>query len=72
MIKLLKIKWETIISILVGLVTIISWSLYESGCDFKDWRMLVITLISTVLFIVTIIGYQDIKKFRHDVLKMWK
>ncbi len=70
--KLFKIKWETIIAILVGIVTIIAWSLYESGCDLKDWRMLVITLISTALFIVTIIGYQNIKNFRHEVLKLWK
>lgn len=67
--KLFSIKWELIIAILLGITTLISWSIYQS--DLKDWRMVVLTIIPTILFIVWIICYSQIKEFRLTVKSLW-
>lgn len=66
---ILKIKWELIIAILLGILTITSWSIWETGS--QDWRVLVITLINTIALIVWIISYSQIKAFRKEVYRLW-
>lgn len=68
--RFLKIKWETVIVTLLGINTIFTFSIYQTMRD--DWRMLVLAAITSAMLIVSIIFYQDIKNFRHEVLKLWK
>ena len=67
--KLFSIKWELIIFILLGIATIIAWSVWQT--EKQDWRMLVLTIIPTILFIVWIICYSQIKEFRLTVKDLW-
>lgn len=67
--KLFSIKWELIIAILLGITTLISWSVWQT--EKQDWRMLVLTIIPTILFIVWIISYSQIKEFRLTVKDLW-
>ena len=67
--KLFSIKWELIIAILLGITTLISWSVWQT--EKQDWRMLVLTIIPTILFIVWIICYSQIKEFRLTVKDLW-
>ena len=67
--KFLSIKWELIIVILLGIVTILSWSVWET--DHKDWRILVLTIIPTLALVVWIISYSKIKEFRLQVKDLW-
>ena len=68
--KVFSIKWELIIAILLGITTLISWSVWQT--EKQDWRMLVLTIIPTILFIVWIISYNQIKEFRLEVKNLWK
>lgn len=67
--KLFSIKWELIIAILLGITTLISWSVWQT--EKQDWRMLVLTIIPTILFIAWIISYSQIKEFRLQVKYLW-
>ena len=67
--KLFSIKWELIIAILLGITTLISWSVWQT--EKQDWRMLVLTLIPTICLIVWIISYSTIKEFRKQVKDLW-
>lgn len=67
--KLFSIKWELITAILLGLTTLISWSVWQT--EKQDWRMLVLTIIPTIAFIVWIISYFQIKEFRLSVKDLW-
>lgn len=68
--KVFSIKWELVIAILLGLTSIISWSLWET--DVNDWRIIALILIPTFCLIVWIISYNQIKEFRLEVKKLWK
>lgn len=68
--KVFSIKWELVIAILLGLTSIISWSLWET--DVNDWRIIVLILILTFCLIVWIISYNQIKEFRLEVKNLWK
>lgn len=67
--KFLSIKWELIIVILLGIVTIIAWSVWET--DHQDWRILVLTIIPTLALVVWIISYSKVKEFRLEVKDLW-
>lgn len=67
--KVFSIKWELIIAILLGITTLISWSLWET--DVNDWRIIALILIPTFCLIVWIISYSKIKEFRLEVKKLW-
>jgi len=67
--KVFSIKWELIIAILLGITTLISWSLLETGDN--DWRIIALSLIPTFCLIVWIISYSKIKEFRLEVKKLW-
>ena len=68
--KLFRIKWELIMVIMYGLLTIISFSVYRTVCN--DWRMLAITITAFICFIVLLITYNEIKEFRKQVEHLWK
>lgn len=68
--KLLRIKWELIMVIAFGILTIISFSVYQTTC--KDWRMLSITLTSLFCFIALIVAYKEVKEFRKEVEDLYK
>ena len=65
--KVLKIKWELIINLLLGISTIITWSLIEKN-DYRTW---IIALIPTILFIYTLVNYSKIKEVREFLLRTW-
>lgn len=67
--KLFSIKWELVIAILLGITTLTSWLVWQT--EKQDWRMLVFTIIPTILFIVWIICYSQIKEFRLTVKSLW-
>ena len=67
--KLFSIKWELIIATLLGITTLVAWSVWQT--EKQDWRMLVLILIPTILFIVWIISYSQIKEFRLQVKDLW-
>lgn len=66
---ILRIKWELVIAILLGISALVSWSLWET--ENHDWRLLVLLLIPTIVFAVWIISYSQIKEIRKEVLKLW-
>ena len=65
--KVFKIKWELIINIIFGVITIIAWSILEKN-DYRTW---LIAIIPTVLFISTLINYSRIKEIRIFLLETW-
>lgn len=67
--KVLSIKWELIIAIILGINSLVSWSLWET--NIKDWRIVALILIPTIGFIAWIICYNQIKQFRLEVKKLW-
>jgi len=67
---LLKIKWELVVTILMAICTLISWSIFQN--DLNDWRMLVLTFIPTIMLCTMIASYTSIKDFRHEVINLWK
>ena len=67
--KFLSIKWELIIAILLGITTLISWSVWQT--EEQDWRMLVLTLVPTLALIIWIICYNQTKEFRLTVKDLW-
>ena len=67
--KILNIKWELIIVIALGIVTILAWSVWET--DHQDWRILALTIIPTLALVVWIISYSKIKEFRLQVKDLW-
>ena len=67
--KLWRIKWELVFTILLGVLTLFSWSVAET---IKDYRIILIAIINLTLLIIIIISYNKIKEFRLQVYKMWK
>ena len=67
--KLWRIKWELVFTILLGVLTLFSWSVAET---IKDYRVILIAIINLILLIIIIISYNKIKEFRLQVYKMWK
>ena len=65
--KVFRIKWELIINIIFGVITIIAWSILEKN-DYRTWLL---AIIPTVLFISTLINYSRIKEIRIFLLETW-
>lgn len=64
-----KIKWELVITILLATATIFSYSVY---LEIKDYRLFIVSATSSVLLITMILGYNQVKIFRHEVLRLWQ
>ena len=62
-----RIKWETIIILMVLAVTIKAWFLYSNNID--DTRILAIATICTFMFVMFLFSYNTIKNIRHELLK---
>lgn len=64
-----KIKWELVITVLLAITTIFSYSVY---LEIKDYRLFIVSATSSVLLITMILGYNQVKIFRHEVLRLWQ
>jgi hypothetical protein len=64
-----KIKWELVITVLLAIATIFSYSVY---LEIKDYRLFIVSATSSVLLITMILGYNQVKIFRHEVLRLWQ
>lgn len=64
----LRVKWE--LFILIGMIAsvIVSYSMY---LDCKDYRALVIAIITSLLMVMVLFGYNTIKEFRRYVASLW-
>ena len=65
--KVFRIKWELIINIIFGVITVIAWSILEKN-DYRTWLL---AFIPTVLFVSTLINYTRIKEIRIFLLGTW-
>lgn len=66
---LLRIKWETIMMLLITLTTIYGWIVYSNYAN--DIRLLALACITTFMFLMVLFSYKTIKNIRHQVLKIW-
>ena len=67
--KVLRIKWELIMMLLITFTTIYGWVVYANYAD--DVRLLSIAVMTTFMFFGVAISYNTIKKIRHIVIEMW-
>ena len=64
----LRVKWE--LFILIGMIAsvIVSYSMY---LDCKDYRALLIAIITSLLMLMVLFSYNTIKEFRRYVASLW-
>lgn len=67
--KILKIKWENIMLMLLLSSTTYGWFVFFKYAT--EIKMLVMMLISTLMVLITLLGYKTIATFRKQVLKLW-
>ena len=67
--NLFRFKLELFVLITSTLSTMLSYSIYLT-CN-NDWRVKALMYVSGTLLLASIICFNTIKKFRHDVLKRW-
>ena len=67
--KVLRIKWELIMALLITAVTIYCWINYSNYPE--DIYLLAIATITTFMFFMVVISYKTIKNIRQEILKMW-
>ena len=68
--QLFKVKWENIMTLMILAVTIYGWYGYSQMLD--DVRMLAIACITTFALVMTLLNYNNIRTFRHEVIKLWQ
>ena len=68
--KIFKIKWELILSILLLVASIKSWICY--GYVDTSLKTLSVACMTTFALMYIVIGYKTIETFRHAVIKSWK
>lgn len=68
--KIFKIKWELILSILLLVASIKSWICY--GYVDTTVQTLSVACMTTFALMYIVIGYKTIETFRHEVIKSWK
>ena len=68
--KLFKVKWENIITLIILSATIYGWYVYLQMVD--EVRMLSIACITTFTLIMMLLNYNNIRLLRHEVIKSWK
>ena len=66
----LKIKWETILTLMLLVATICGWLFYTNFPH--DTRVLAMACITTLMLLMFLVCYQTIKNVRHEILKYWK
>lgn len=67
--RLLKIKWENIILILLLSSNVYGWFVFFKYAT--EVKMLMMMLVSTFMILITLAGYKTIATFRKQVLKFW-
>ena len=67
---ILRIKWETIMTLLIFATTIYGWVVYMNYVD--DIRVLAMACITTFMFLMILISYRTIKNIRKEILTLWK
>ena len=67
---LLRIKWETIITLMLLATTIYGWYVYFKYAT--EVKMLAMATITTFLYVMVLFSYKTIRDFRKEVLKMWQ
>ena len=65
--KVFRIKWEIIINIILGIITLIAWSMIEKN----DFRTVIVAIIPTILLISCLVNYEKIKEVREFLLRTW-
>lgn len=68
--QLFKVKWENILTLMVLAITIYGWYGYIQMLD--EVRMLAIACLTTFVLILTLLNYNNIRAFRHEVIKLWQ
>lgn len=66
---ILRIKWETIMTLLIFATTIYGWVVYMNYVD--DIRVLAMACITTFMFLMILISYRTIKNIRKEILTLW-
>ena len=67
--KILKVKWENIILILMLSSAAYGWFVFLRYAT--EIKMFAIVLIATLMVLITISNYKTIAAFRKQVLKFW-
>lgn len=67
--KLWRIKWETIMVLVMFVTTIMGWLFYMQFVE--DTRALAIAIVPTIMLLMLLISYNSIKAFRHEVINNW-
>lgn len=67
--KLWRIKWETIMVLVMFVATIMGWLFYMQFVE--DTRALAIAIVPTIMLLMLLISYNSIKAFRHEVINNW-
>ena len=68
--QLFKMKWENIMTLMILATTIYGWYGYSQMLD--DVRMLAIACITIFALVMTLLNYNNIRTFRHEVIKLWQ
>lgn len=68
--QLFKVKWENIMTLMILAATIYGWYGYSQMLD--EVRMLAIACITTFALVMTLLNYNNIRTFRHEVIKLWQ
>lgn len=63
---LLRIKWETILTLIMLAITIYGWVVYIRYLD--DVRVLAMACITTFMFMIVFFGQNTIKEARRIIL----
>lgn len=67
--KLLRIKWEAIVVLMLLATTIYSWLVYSNNAN--DTRVLAIACITSFMFIMYLFCYKTLKNIRHEIISLW-
>lgn len=68
--QIFKVKWENIMTLMILATTIYAWYGYSQMVD--EVRMLAIATMQTFALVMMLINYNNIRSFRHDVIKSWQ
>ena len=68
--KILQVKWELIMLLLMTATTIYGWIVYSNYAD--DIRVLAIATLTTFMFVMVLVSYRTLKNIRHEIINLWK
>ena len=66
--KILRIKWEIIMTLILFATTIYGWVVYTKYVN--DIKVLAMACITTFMYVFILISYKSIKNIRHEVLRL--